>query len=90
MNFLKFRTDVSYYFNNFKIIIDKTILLCYNVFVDKGKKIKPLTKIKINQYIKKKNMKLKKGDYKIIIEAEKIEVANSEPNYTEDVYFGCL
>ena len=87
MNFLKFRTDVFYYFNNFKIIIDKTILLCYNDFVHKGKKIKPLTKIKTNQYIKEKNMKVKKENYKIIIESEQMEIVNSFSNYTEDVYF---
>lgn len=33
-------------------------------------------------------MKVKKGKCKIIIEADKMEIANSEPNYTEDICFG--
>lgn len=32
-------------------------------------------------------MRVKKGDYEIIIKADKMEIANSDPNYTEDVYF---
>ena len=32
-------------------------------------------------------MRVKKGKCKIIIEADKMEIVNSEPNYTEDVYF---
>ena len=32
-------------------------------------------------------MKVKKGDYKIIIESERMEIVNSFSNYTEDVYF---
>ena len=55
MNFLKFRTDVSYYFNNFKIIIDKTMLLCYNMFVVKGEGNEKLNK---NEKIKKWRRKI--------------------------------
>ena len=33
--------------NIYKIIVDKIIILCYNVFEVKGHKIKPLTKNKI-------------------------------------------
>jgi len=32
-------------------------------------------------------MKVKKGNYKIIIESEQMEIVNSFSNYTEDVYF---
>ena len=32
-------------------------------------------------------MRVKKGDYEIIIKADKMEIANSDPNYTEDVCF---
>ena len=32
-------------------------------------------------------MKVKKGNYEIIIESGQMEIVNSDPNYTEDVYF---
>ena len=42
---IKLFTDTPYLFNNYKIIIDINIILCYNVFVNEGRKIKLLNKI---------------------------------------------
>ena len=40
-------THTPYWSNNYKIIIDINIILCYNIIEDEGRKIKPLAKIKL-------------------------------------------
>lgn len=32
-------------------------------------------------------MKVKKGNYEIIIESRQMEIVNSDPNYAEDFFF---